>query len=109
MGKENNKISPQNELFLYLQNREDIWKKEIKDNANFDEEISQLSEIKILVQHSIDFYDVLGGDKILLGDEVIKEIKNQEEKKIEEENKKKNDERINNRRTRRNRNNEVIF
>ena len=107
--REQQDISPQNELFLYLQNREDIWKKEIKDNANFDEEISQLSEIKILVQHSIDFYDVLGGDKILLGDEVIKEIKNQEEKKIEEENKQKNDERINNRRSRRNRNNEVIF
>ena len=108
--REEQDISPQNELFLYLQYREDIWKKEIKDNANFDKEISELSEFKILVQHSIDLYDVLGGDKNLLGDEVIKEMEIQEEKRIEEENKQKIEERNNNRnRSRRNRMQEVIF
>ena len=108
--REEQDISPEGELLLFLQYRGDIWKKEIRENANFEKEISELSEFKILIRHAIDLYDVLGGDKILLGEEVKKDIQNQEEKKIEEQNKQRIEERINNRnRSRRNRVQETIF
>ena len=108
--REEEDISPESELLLFLQSREDIWKKEIRENANFEKEISELSTFKILIKHSIDFCDVLEGDKILLGDEFKKHIQHQKEKKIEEQNKQRIEERINNRnRSRRNRIQETIF
>ncbi len=57
-----------------MKERKDIWKIETSENANFDIEISELIEINILVENAINLYDVLGGDKILLGEEVNKEI-----------------------------------
>ena len=88
-GKRNAQdINPEFELFNYLQCREDIWKKEIKENANFDREMSEFIEIGIQVKNALNLYEVLGGDKSLLGEEVKKEMQI-EEKKIEEENKQK--------------------
>ena len=108
--REEQEISPDSELLMFLQWRGDFWKKEIRENANFEKEISELSEFKILIKHSIDLYDVLGGDTILLGEEVKNNIQIQEEKKIEEQNKQRIEERTNNRiRSRRNRTTETIF
>ena len=95
------------ELFTYMQYREDIWKIEVRENNNFERELSELIQIKILAKNAINLYDVLGGDKILLGEEVKKEIQIKE-KKIEEENKEKIEEERNNNRRRR-RNNDIIF
>ena len=108
--REEQEISPDSELLMFLQWRGDFWKKEIRENANFEKEISELSTFKILIKHSIDLYDVLGGDTILLGEEVKNNIQIQEEKKIEEQNKQRIEERTNNRiRSRRNRTTETIF
>ena len=68
-----------------MEYREDIWKRETRENVNFTRELSELNDIKILVKNAVNLYDELGGDKNLLGVEVKNEIQN-EEKKLEEEN-----------------------
>jgi hypothetical protein len=97
------------ELFTYMQYREDIWKIEIRENNNFERELSELIQINILAKNAIDLYDVLGGDKILLGEEVEKEIQTKEKKKEEEMKEKAEEERINLNRGRRRRNQDIIF
>jgi hypothetical protein len=97
------------ELFTYMQYREDIWKIEIRENNNFERELSELIQINILAKNAIDLYDVLGGDKILLGEEVEKEIQTKEKKMEEEMKEKEEEERINLNRGRRRRNQEIIF
>ena len=88
--------------------REDIWKIEVRENDNFEKELSELIQIGILAKNAIKLYDFLGGDEFLLGEEVKKEIQNKEEK-IKEEKEKKIEEERNNNRNRRRRNNEIIF
>ena len=78
------------ELILFMKNREDIWKQEIRESVNFESELNEIENIQILVCNSINLYDVLGGDKYLLGDSVNREIQN-EERQIERDNQ--NDER----------------
>ena len=97
------------ELFTYMQFREDIWKKEVRENNNFERELSELIQINILAKNSIDLYEVLGGDNILLGEEVKKEIQIKENKMQEEMKEKEEEERTNINRGRRRRNQEIIF
>ena len=97
------------ELFTYMQYREDIWKIEVRENNNFEREISELIKIKILAKNAVDLYDKLGGDKNLLGEEVKKEIQIQEKKMQEEIKEKKEEERTNVIRARRRRNQDIIF
>ena len=108
-GKRNElEINPDFELFNYMEYREDIWKRETRENVNFTRELSELNDIKILVKNAVNLYDELGGDKNLLGEEVKNEIQN-EEKKLEEENKQKMEEERINIRGRRRRNEGIIF
>ena len=91
-----------------MEYREDIWKRETRENVNFTRELSELNDIKILVKNAVNLYDELGGDKNLLGEEVKNEIQN-EEKKLEEENRQKMEEERINIRGRRRRNEGIIF
>ena len=109
-GKRNEQeINCNFELFTYMQYREDIWKIEVRENNNFEREISELIKINILAKNAINLYDVLGGDKILLGEEVKKEIQIQEKKKEEENKEKIEEERNRVNRGRRRRNQDIIF
>ena len=77
-GKRNElEINPDFELFNYMEYREDIWKRETRENVNFTRELSELNGIKIVVKNAVNLYDELGGDKNLLGEEVKNEIKNE--------------------------------
>ena len=109
-GKRNvQEINSNFELFTYMKYREDIWKREVINNINFEREISELIQINILAKNAIKLYDALGGDEKLLGEGVKNEIQIKEEKK-EEEKKKAEEERNNNNRNRRRRNNnDIIF
>jgi len=80
---------PNCELFQYLKNKKELWKKEIRENRYFNNLLDKLIEINIFVCNSIKLYDFLGGDEILLGEPVKNEIQNEEEKKEEKEKKKK--------------------
>ena len=80
---------PYCELFQYLKNKKELWKKEIRENPNFNNVLDKLIEIQILVCNSIKLYDILGGDKDLLGEPVKEEMRKEEEKKQEKENEQK--------------------
>ena len=97
------------ELFTYMQYREDIWKKEVRENNNFVGELSELIQINILAKNAIKLYDELGGDEFLLGEEVKKEIQIKVEKSEEENREKVEEERSNNNRRRRRNNNDIVF
>ena len=84
-----------------MEYREDIWKRETRENVNFTRELSELNDIKILVKNAVNLYDELG-------EEVKNEIQN-EEKKLEEENRQKMEEERINTRGRRRRNEAIIF
>ena len=84
-----------------MEYREDIWKRETRENVNFTRELSELNDIKILVKNAVNLYDELG-------EEVKNEIQN-EEKKLEEENKQKMEEERINIRGRRRRSEGIIF
>ena len=74
-----NEIKEEEELLYFIQYKEEIWPKEVFNNELFEKEFEEMSKtFKILVNESLHFYDVLGGDMILLGDK-----KEFEEKKIE--------------------------
>ena len=109
-GKRNTpEVNPSFELFLWMKERKDIWKIETRENANFDIEISELIEINILVENAVNLYDVLGGDKILLGEEVNQEIEIRKKEETEE-NKERMDEEINTRGNKKKRKNkDIIF
>ena len=92
-----------------MKERKDIWKIETRENANFDIEISELIEINILVENAVNLYDVLGGDKILLGEEVNQEIEIRKKEETEE-NRERMDEEINTRGNKKKRKNkDIIF
>ena len=81
----------------------------MRENNNFEKELSELIQINILAKNAINLYDALGGDKILLGEEVKKEIQIKEKKMQEEIKEKTEEERNNISRGRRRRNQEIIF
>ncbi len=72
-----------------MKNKKELWKKEIRENPNFNNVLDKLIEIQILVCNSIKLYDILGGDKDLLGEPVKEEMRKEEEKKQEKENEQK--------------------
>ena len=84
-----NEIKEDENLLYFLQAKEEFWGKDIFNNPKFDEEFeSMIYSFTINVNQAIKFYDVLGGDKELLGDK--KEFEDIEKK--EEEEKEKNEE-----------------
>ncbi len=62
--REDQEIKPTEDLFEYLRNRSDLWDLNIYNDSRFDEELNKLSsDLLIEVRHSVNFYDILGGDK----------------------------------------------
>ena len=84
--REDLEIGDNIELFGVLLYKEDCWNREIFNYNNFEQEIEGLKTLDIRVGEILDLYDVLGGDKILLGDNIkMQEDKKEEVKIIEEE------------------------
>ena len=83
--REDQEIKPNEELFEYLRNRSDLWDLNIYNDSRFEEELNKLSsDLLIEVRHSVNFYDILGGDKQIIEEkleEVIKIENPQKEKK----------------------------
>ena len=50
-----------------MEYKEDIWKNEVFNNANFSEELNELSEFDIHIENAVDLYDILGGIKAEIG------------------------------------------
>ena len=64
-----NEIKEDENLLYFLQAKEEFWNKEIFNNPEFDNEFeNMISAFEVKVNEAIDFYEVLGGDKELLGD-----------------------------------------
>ena len=83
--REDQEIKPTEDLFEYLRNRSDLWDLNIYNDSRFDEELNKLSsDLLIEVRHSVNFYDILGGDKQIYEEkleDVIKIDNPQKEKK----------------------------
>ena len=76
-----NEIKEDENLLFFIQNKEEFWPKEIFNNQLFEKEFEEMiGSFNAQVNESLDFYEVLGGDMILLGDK-----KEFEEIKIENE------------------------
>ena len=81
----NNDINGENELFNCLFYKEDCWDREIISNSNlFEQKIEELKQFGIKIKESLKLYEFLGGDDILLGEDVKNHIIEQEEKENEE-------------------------
>ena len=79
------------ELFGILHYKEDCWNKEIYTNYQFDEQIDELTKLDIKVGEILNLYEILGGDKVLLGEIVKNKVQEKEEedkKQIKKEKKK---------------------
>ena len=84
-----NEIKEDENLLYFLQAKEEFWSKDLFNNPKFDEEFEKMIySFTVNVNQAVKFYDVLGGDKELLGDK--KEFEDIEKK--EEEEKEKNEE-----------------
>ena len=65
--REDEEIKPTEDLFEYLRSKSDLWDLNIFNDSRFDEELNYLKSIfQIEVRHSVNFYDVLGGDKQII-------------------------------------------
>ena len=63
-----------------MEYKEDIWKNEVLNSANFSPELSELSQCDIHIDNAVDLYDILGGDKILLGEKIVEKFENKPSK-----------------------------
>ena len=64
-----NEIKEDENLLYFLQAKEEFWSKDLFNNPKFDEEFEKMiCSFTVNVNQAIKFYDVLGGDKELLGD-----------------------------------------
>ena len=80
-----NEIKEDEKLLYFIQAKEEFWAKEIFNDPKFENEFEQMVDsFDIKVNQAIIFYNVLGGDKELLGDK--NEFEENEEKR-EEDNK----------------------
>ena len=61
-------------LFTILRYKEDCWNREISSNERFDEELENLEKFNIPVKEALNLYEKLGGDSLLLGETVKKEV-----------------------------------
>ena len=80
--REDLEINDNIELFSILIYKEDCWNKEIFTNIQFEQAIEGLKNLDIKVGEILSLYEILGGDKVLLGEIV----RNKVEEKEEEEN-----------------------
>ena len=78
--RDDREINPTFEIFSFMEYKEDIWKNEVLNNANFSVELNELSEIDIHVDNAVELYDALGGDKILLGEKIVEKVENKQSK-----------------------------
>ena len=75
-----NEIKSDDNLLYIIQTKEEFWPKEIIQDPKFNIEFkNMIYTFKVNVNQSIKFYDILGGDKELLGDK--KEFEEKEEEK----------------------------
>ena len=88
--REDFEVDSEHELFSILQIKEDCWRREILGTISFKTEIEKLKELQIKVSEVLNLYDVLGGDIILLGEKVKKQVEKKEVEEIEEEKDKQN-------------------
>jgi len=79
------------ELFDILRYKDDCWNMEIVSSARFDPEIESLKKLNIKVGEVLNLYERLGGDSILLGEAVKKQVKENEEEENNKQNKKAKD------------------
>ena len=64
-----NEIKDDDNLLYIIQTKEEFWPKEIIQDPKFNIEFkNMIYTFKVNVNQSIKFYDILGGDKELLGD-----------------------------------------
>ena len=78
--REDNEIKDDDNLLYIIQTKEEFWPKEIIQDPKFNTEFkNMIYTFKVNVNQSIKFYDILGGDKELLGDK--KEFEEKEEEK----------------------------
>ena len=74
-----NEIKEDEKLLYFIQAKEEFWAKEIFNDPKFENEFEQMVDsFDVKVNQAIIFYNVLGGDKELLGDK--KEFEEKEER-----------------------------
>ena len=77
-----------NENIMYmLMSKEDLWDKDIFNNDKFNTEMEEMIDMNIKVEQAVELWNVLGDDREIFGEDVIKNVKKNEE---EEGNKKEN-------------------
>ena len=87
--REDQEIKPTEDLFEYLRSRSDLWDINIFNDSRFDEELNKLSSNLIIeVRHSVNFYDILGGDKQIYEEKLEDVIKVDNQPKDKKDNKK---------------------
>jgi hypothetical protein len=86
--REDMDVENTHELFEILRYKEDCWNMEIVSSARFDSEIESLQKLDIKVGEILNLYERLGGDSILLGEAVKKQVKENEEEENNKQNKK---------------------
>ena len=86
--REDMDVENTHELFEILRYKEDCWNMEIVSSARFDSEIESLQKLEIKVGEILNLYERLGGDSILLGEAVKKQVKENEEEENNKQNKK---------------------
>ena len=77
-----NEVKEDENLLYFLQAKEEFWTKDLFNNNKFDEEFeNMIYSFTVNVNQAIKFYEILGGDKELLGDkkefEEVKENENE--------------------------------
>ena len=83
--REDFEVDSGHELFDILKIKEDCWRREIINTNLFEIEIEKLKELQIKVSEVLNLYDILGGDSILLGEKVKKQVEEKEEEEEKEE------------------------
>ena len=88
--REDFEIEIEYELFGVLKTKEDCWDKETFNSIAFETEIEKLKVLNIKITEALDLYEILGGDSILLGENIKKKVeeKQEEEKEIQKKNNK---------------------
>ena len=79
VGQIDLEIDPNQELFFTLKSKEDCWNIELYNDNNFNKEIEELKKLNIKVSEALSLYQELGGDTILLGENIKKQVKKEEE------------------------------
>ena len=93
-------IDANQELFFTLKSKEDCWNIELYHDINFNKEIEELKKFNIKICEALSLYQELGGDNILLGENIKKKVKKVEEednlRQVNNKKKNKKNKKINN-------------